>query len=715
MLGYKRDGFRSLLWLCLLGSGCLPLSWAQLRFALMPKSTNNPFFDFARSGCVDGARVNGVECLWVGPEEENAEEQARMAVELIESGSIDGLGISVTDTEVMTPVIAEARALGIPVVTFDSDAEESERQAYIGTNNFFFGEQLGKLMTQLWPHGGTYSLLGTQAPNIQERIHGFHHAIAAEAEKEGGSKWFEIGPSPGDYEANLTLAMEKMQEFAEFNPTAIVPVMGAPMRSGTWIEFVLRNQWRNITLVSGDAMPNQLEMLDRGYVQGLIGQLPYEMGQYSIETLLRLSRNETFDETVIGTNVLSHVKIPLVLPILNVDHNLIGELRSVGYILFALVAITAMAVCFWTFWCRHIYVVKASQPVFLAMVAIGMILLSSSIVPLSFDDGGHPEAQSQLRAEWVCMSIPWLGCVGFSIAFSALFAKTLRINRIFHSQESFARVKVTERDVFLPLIALLMANVVVLAIWTALDPLTYVRIPHEGTDGWNRVISTYGSCRSNNVVPYLVPLVLINVSVLLLANWQAYEARHIEIEFSESKYIGITIASMLQASLMGVPILFIVRENPQAFYLVFTFMIFVICMATLLLIFAPKIVLTENFRKLSTREQRRLIRTSIEQTHRRQSPLLNRASMSFRRNANDTEERDDEEEIDQAVRDVVASLQQQSEESHPSSQHRSSSEDSGQQGDDGLLILRNRKCTQRETLGTYRSSGGQGHPPEEDP
>jgi hypothetical protein len=106
---------------------------------------------------------------------------------------------------------------------------------------------------------------------------------------------------------------------------------------------------------------------------------------------------------------------------------------------------------------------------------------------------------------------------------------------------------------------------------------------------------------------------LINVGFLILANYQAFAAREIRIEFSESKYIGIAMGSMLQACLMGMPILFLVQENPQAYYLVLSSMIFAISLATLLLIFMPKIVLAEKYKKMTATEQRQLIRSAIQE------------------------------------------------------------------------------------------------------
>ena len=81
---------------------------------------------------------------------------------------------------------------------------------------------------------------------------------------------------------------------------------------------------------------------------------------------------------------------------------------------------------------------------------------------------------------------------------------------------------------------------------------------------------------------------MINLGVLIIANWQAYKSRKIRSEFSESKYIMLCMISLLEALLIGIPILFVVRDSPQAYYMTISFMVFVICMGDLLLIFIPK-------------------------------------------------------------------------------------------------------------------------------
>jgi 7 transmembrane sweet-taste receptor of 3 GCPR len=152
------------------------------------------------------------------------------------------------------------------------------------------------------------------------------------------------------------------------------------------------------------------------------------------------------------------------------------------------------------------------------------------------------------------------------------------------------------------------------ACWTAIDPLTYTRVVNEGTDYWNRILSTYGACRSDHALAYLLPLAIINVSAVAIAAWQAYRARDIEDEFSESKYIGLAIYSMLQAFLTGVPVIAVVKDSPQAYYVILTVIIFFLSLSWLLLIFLPKYLLHRKYSKLTDREQKQLLLQKVRES-----------------------------------------------------------------------------------------------------
>ena len=523
---------------------------------------------------------------------------------------VDGIAMAPCHGYELAPyfqrVVQEA---GIPVVLFDTDSHNSSRAAYVGTDNYFMGITMANVLKQLRPEGGTFGIFTSGGkPNLEARVQGFVNELTRDNHKDGKAHWEQIPESPLDGIGRDILAG---QVLTEFNPTALAVMYQSPMRSENWTDFVDAN--RGITIVASDSSTRQLDFLNRDYVDGLVGQLPYDMGAVSAKVLYEyVTTGGKLQKEVYGTNLVSYTLIPLDLPPLNLDQNLLGDLQYVGYVCFGVVVLTSMVCMGWTVRRRNAMVVRAAQPFFLCLVAGGVLILSSAMVPLSFDDNGIEMDES--RGQAICMSIPWLSFTGFSTIFAALFSKTWRVNRLFQNRQSHARVIVSEKDVLVPFMMLMTCNTTVLVCWTVLDPLSYVRQEHDGTDYWNRVISTYGACRSNHVYGYLIPLAALNLSVVAVASFQAYRARNIENEFSESKYIGMAISFLFQGFVTGIPVVVVVRDMPQSFYVVLTLMIFLLSMAILLVIFVPKVYNDHKYSNLSPRQQKQLMAESVRRS-----------------------------------------------------------------------------------------------------
>ena len=202
-----------------------------------------------------------------------------------------------------------------------------------------------------------------------------------------------------------------MQEFADMDVQAIIPVGGWPMfdKEG-WKDFVNVNREKNLTLIVGDTLDVQMQLMNEGYVDGLVGQLPFEMGKDSIDVLLSLSRGEEVDEVKYVTAFLEVLRFPLVLPPIEVDDNYIEGLAILGYVLFALIAATSLGLMVWTQLHKNTRVIKASQPFFLQMIIVGILIFSSAIVPLTIDTDRH----SQEASDIACMTVPWLLTIGFT-------------------------------------------------------------------------------------------------------------------------------------------------------------------------------------------------------------------------------------------------------------------------------------------------------------
>ena len=83
-----------------------------------------------------------------------------MVNDLIVAG-VDGIAVSPSNAAAMASALAQAKAAGIPVLTWDSDLlpeNQDLRIAYVGTKNYDIGVNLAKIAQAKKPNGGKICL-----------------------------------------------------------------------------------------------------------------------------------------------------------------------------------------------------------------------------------------------------------------------------------------------------------------------------------------------------------------------------------------------------------------------------------------------------------------------------------------------------------------------------------------------------------------------------
>ena len=163
-----------------------------------------------------------------------------------------------------------------------------------------------------------------------------------------------------------------------------------------------------------------------------------------------------------------------------------------------------------------------------------------------------------------------------------------------NSAKAFRRVTVSTKDVIAPFFILLTLNVIFLSVWTGVDPMHWVR-----EDLSNDGLSSHGLCKLGETgvsIAMLSCLLTLNFCLVVLAIYQLYRARDIPSEFSESKYIALSLICFFQVILLGIPLIVLVHNQPKARYFVKTAIVCVLVFSMLLLVFIPKIIFVKRGR-----------------------------------------------------------------------------------------------------------------------
>jgi ribose transport system substrate-binding protein len=277
------------------GMGTAHAAGTTYSFAIVPKSLNNPYFDLSRDGCMDEAKKLGnVKCIYTGPVNQDAAAEVQTIQDLITRG-VDGIAISVADEGSVQRVIAHGRAAGIPIITFDADAPNSARQVYVGTDNLQLGKDLAQQLVKAHPTPGTYAMIsgGPAAANLAQRVVGVREVL-------GKAGWKEVSGSPTFCNDDSALGIQQMADLMTGNPSlsAIVAVGGWPLfTENAYNAFYDKHKAAidggQLTIVSADTLPAELNEVKAGEVAALVGQQPYAMGAKAMDILLALKEGKT--------------------------------------------------------------------------------------------------------------------------------------------------------------------------------------------------------------------------------------------------------------------------------------------------------------------------------------------------------------------------------------------------------------------------------------
>lgn len=251
------------------------------------KSQSNPVFQAAHQGAKDAAKEMGakygveVDVNILTPTDEDAAKQVEAIEALVRQG-VDGIAVSCTNSATVAPAIDAAIAKGIPVMCFDSDAPQSKRFAYYGTDDAACGQRVMVELAKVMDDKGTIAILGGNqgAPNLTNRIKGVKDELA----KHPNMKLLEASGGVFYHPETPEKAAEALATATNANPD----IQGWALIGG-WPLFTtdaLKWEPGKIKVVSVDALPAQLGYLRDGHVAVLLAQDCYGWGTKSVEILL---------------------------------------------------------------------------------------------------------------------------------------------------------------------------------------------------------------------------------------------------------------------------------------------------------------------------------------------------------------------------------------------------------------------------------------------
>lgn len=254
-----------------------------IRVAFVTNNTSN-FWMIAQAGSDKARKELACEVEFRIPAGGTAQEQQQIVEDLITRG-VSGIAISVKDPENQTETLNTAAAK-VNLVTQDSDAPDSDRVCYIGTDNHAAGIAAGELIKRALPDGGKIMLfVGTMdAQNAQDRSKGIEDTLAGTA--------IRIVDTRTD-ETDRVKAITNVQDALVANPD-LACLVGLWSYNGPAILNGVRDSGKlgQVKIVCFDEEDETIQGVKDGDIFGTIVQQPFEFGYHSVSLLVQLAEGD---------------------------------------------------------------------------------------------------------------------------------------------------------------------------------------------------------------------------------------------------------------------------------------------------------------------------------------------------------------------------------------------------------------------------------------
>lgn len=266
----------------------LAMTKQSVRIGVILQSADTPFMKKVLKGIEDAKAESeqmGIEVIVKKLNGVDAE-KVMDTMKKLRTAGCKGIAMVPVEDEALKKLIHEFVEEGIPVVTFNSDIEDSDRLCFVGQNALQSGKVAAGLMAEILPEGAKVQVISGYPSNQshRNRSRGFISELAA------CRKDVEILDIQYAYD-DSKIAGKITEEMLKMHPDLKGVYLAASGTDG--VCKVLKNNKLvgKVKVISNDLTTKNEQELKRGLIQFLLGQNAYVQGHLPIMILF----NKLFD------------------------------------------------------------------------------------------------------------------------------------------------------------------------------------------------------------------------------------------------------------------------------------------------------------------------------------------------------------------------------------------------------------------------------------
>ena len=260
--------------------------------AVIPKGTASMWWEVVRSGAEQAGKEEGYTISWNGPEQENDREKQIQSVEDALTHGIKALVLGPNDSKALVRPVEKAKGTGIPVVIIDSSIETDQYDSFAATDNVAGGADAARrLGAALNGHGKVILTCFIQnSASTDDRARGFKETLAKEFP---GIELIAEQYTLGTVEDARQKTVDMLTQHSD---TDGVFAVNQPVSVGAYKALQTQGLTGKVKFVGFDSDPVLLEGIEKGEVDALIVQNPFEIGYSGVKTAVAILQGKQVEK-----------------------------------------------------------------------------------------------------------------------------------------------------------------------------------------------------------------------------------------------------------------------------------------------------------------------------------------------------------------------------------------------------------------------------------
>jgi ribose transport system substrate-binding protein len=254
--------------------------------AVIPKASADIFWQSVHAGAVKGSWDNQVDIVWEGSLNDTDAATEMQIVETMINRRVDAICLAPSDRSAFKIVVDRAVKAGIPVIIYDSGMDGDSYRTFVATDNYLGGKMGAERLGERMKGRGKIVMVKTTpgGASTTAREDGFRDGLKA---KYPGIEILDERYGMASVAQSLTVMENMLTAYPELQGAFCSNESGSLGASQA-----LRARNKKLTLVGFDSSPSLIEAVQTGWIDTLVIQDPFTMGETAVSSAAKAIRGE---------------------------------------------------------------------------------------------------------------------------------------------------------------------------------------------------------------------------------------------------------------------------------------------------------------------------------------------------------------------------------------------------------------------------------------